>query len=294
MGAPIFIAGPTAVGKSAIAIQLAIAKGGEIISVDSMQVYCGLDLGTAKPKTEERALVPHHLIDVVELNESFDAATFVIKVRGAREKIKLPIFCGGTGLYFMAWIEGLGEAPGADEKIRTKLEGQETGELLFELKEKDPTTYQNIDRQNRRRIVRAIEVIRLSGKPFSRQRAEWTGKTPPNFFALRRETEDLRQRINVRVDQMFADGLVEETRALLPALEQNRTAQQALGYRQVIGHLRGERDLPETVALVKSRTWQFARRQQTWFRKMCGAIRIEVGEEEFPDDTARRIIDLLT
>jgi tRNA dimethylallyltransferase len=293
MGAPIFIAGPTAAGKSSVAIEVAKAKDGEIISVDSMQVYCGLDLGTAKPTTEERALLPHHLIDAVELNESFDAASFVTMARGAREKIELPIFCGGTGLYFKAWIEGLGESPGANEEVRTKLEEQETSELLMELKEKDPTTYQAIDRQNRRRIVRAIEVIRLSGKPFSIQRAEWTGKTPSNFFALQRGPEDLRRRIDARADQMFADGLVEETRALLPVLEQNRTAQQALGYRQVIGHLRGEQDLPATVALVKSRTWQFARRQQTWMRKMRGAMRIEVGAEESPDVTARRIIDLL-
>ena len=169
-----------------------------------------------------------------------------------------------------------------------------TSVLLEELRKKDPVTHQVIDHHNRRRLVRAIEVIRLTGKPFSSQRAVWTGKTPPNFFLLQRELEDLRQRIDARADQMFASGLAEETRVLLPVLERNRTAQQAIGYRQVIGHLRGERDLPATVALVKSRTWQFARRQQTWFRKMCGAIRIEVGEEEFPDHTARRIIDLLT
>ena len=294
MGAPIFIVGPTAVGKSAVAVELAKAKDCEIISVDSMQVYCGLDLGTAKPTTIERASVPHHLIDVVELSESFDAATFVDMAERANEKIKTPIFCGGTGLYFQAWLEGLGEAPGADIALRKKLEAMKTSVLLEELLKKDPVTHQVIDHQNRRRLVRAIEVIRLTGKPFSSQRAAWTGKTPPNFFLLQRELEDLRQRIDARADQMFASGLAEETRVLLPVLERNRTAQQAIGYRQVIGHLRGERDLPATVALVKSRTWQFARRQQTWFRKMCGAIRIEVGEEEFPDDTARRIINLLT
>jgi len=294
MGVPIFIAGPTAVGKSSVAMEVAKARGGEIISVDSMQVYRGLDIGTAKPTIEERKSAPHHLIDVVELTENFDAATFVEKVGRAEKNIKNPIFCGGTGLYFKAWIEGLGESPGADEEIRTKLEGLETSELLKELQERDSATYQVIDHQNKRRLVRAVEVIRLSGKPFSSQRATWTEEAPPNFFVLQREPKDLRQRIDVRVDQMFADGLVAETRALLPALEQNRTAQQALGYRQVIGHLRGERDLPGTVALVKSRTWQFARRQQTWFRKMHGAIRIEAGAKESPDDTARRIIDLLT
>jgi len=293
MGAPIFIAGPTAVGKSSVAMEVGKTKGGEIISVDSMQVYCGLDLGTAKPTTEEQTLVPHHLINVVELTESFDAATFIDKARGAIEKIEKPIFCGGTGLYFNAWIEGLGEPPGADEEIRTKLEEKEIRELLEELREKDPATYEVIDRQNKRRLVRAVEVIRLTGKPFSSQRAAWKGEAPPNFILLQRESRDLRQRIVARVDQMFDDGLIEETSALLPTLEKNRTAQQALGYRQVIEHLRDERDLPETKALVKSRTWQFARRQQTWFRKMRGAIRIEVEIEESPGDTARRIFDLL-
>jgi len=294
MGRPIFIAGPTAVGKSSVAIELAKAKGGEIISVDSMQVYRGLDLGTAKPTKKEQAQVPHHIIDVAELTESFNAATFVDMARQARKGIKRPVFCGGTGLYFRAWIEGLGKSPGADEEIRAKLEEKETSELLTELKGQDLATYQNIDHRNRRRIVRAVEVIRLTGKPFSIQRAEWTSETPQNFLIIQREKEDLRRRIETRVDQMFADGLVEETRVLQPVLEKNRTAQQALGYRQVIRYLRGERDLPETKALVKSRTWQFARRQQTWFRKMRGAIQVEVEADESPGNTARRIFDLLT
>lgn len=294
MGWPIFIAGPTAVGKSSVAMEVAKAKGGEIISVDSMQVYRGLDLGTAKPTKKEQAQVPHHIIDVVELTESFNAATFVVMAGEARKGIKRPVFCGGTGLYFRAWIEGLGKSPGADEEIRAKLEEKETSELLTELKGQDLATYQNIDHRNRRRIVRAVEVIRLTGKPFSTQRAEWTSEAPPNLLIIKREKEDLRRRIETRVDQMFADGLVEETRVLQPVLEKNRTAQQALGYRQVIGHLRGERDLPETKALVKSRTWQFARRQQTWFRKMRGAIQVEVEADESPGNTARRIFDLLT
>ena len=143
MGAPIFIAGSTAVGKSSVAMEVAKVKGGEIISVDSMQVYCGLDLGTAKPTTEEQTLVPHHLINVVELTESFDAATFIDKARGAIEKIEKPIFCGGTGLYFNAWIEGLGEPPGADEEIRAKLEEKEIRELLEELERKYDETEVN-------------------------------------------------------------------------------------------------------------------------------------------------------
>lgn len=293
MGAPIHIAGPTAAGKSAVAWEIARAKNGEIISVDSMQVYRDLDLGTAKPTAEQRATVPHHLIDVVDPADAFDAATFVKLADAAAAKIKQPIFCGGTGLYFQAWLEGLGEAPGANDKLRAKLEATDTPALLAELLETDPATHQVIDHQNRRRLVRAVEVIRLSGKPFSAQRAKWTGEAPANFFILQRESRDLRQRIDTRVDKMFSTGLIDEARALLTALEQNRTAQQALGYKQVVEHLRGERDLPATIALVKSRTWQYARRQQTWFRKMRGTICLVVPAGETPPATARRILDSL-
>jgi len=293
MSVPIYIAGPTAVGKSSIAVEIAQTLGGEIISVDSMQVYRRMDKGTAKPTTTERASVPHHLIDIIEPSEDFDAARFVERVEEVLRRKKRVILCGGTGLYFKALLEGLGEAPGANERVRAELEAMDSAALLAELEKNDPETFGKIDRQNRRRLVRAVEVIRLTGKPFSAQRAEWTGQAPPQFFLLQRAPEDLRQRIDTRVDQMFADGLVAETEALLPDLQNNRTAQQALGYKQVIEHLRGERDLPATIALVKSRTWQFARRQQTWFRKMHGAITVEVSPSENPTVTAQRILDLL-
>ena len=293
MKKPIFIAGPTGTGKTSVSVRITKKNRGEIISVDSMQVYRGLDIGTAKPTKRELESVPHHLIDVVEPTENFDASTFVEMAGEVAKRITTPIFCGGTGLYFKAWLEGLGQAPGGDIDLREKLEDIETEALLDELLEKDPDTHQVIDHKNRRRLVRAVEVIRLTGRPFSTQRADWNREVPPNFFILQREPEDLRQRIDRRVDQMFVDGLVEETRSLLPALKSNRTAQQAIGYRQVIGHLRGERDLRETVALVKSRTWQYARRQQTWFRKMTGAIRIEMAPDESSATTTQRIIDLL-
>ena len=293
MSAHIYIAGPTAVGKSSIAVEIAQTLGGEIVSVDSMQVYRRMDKGTAKPTTTERASVPHHLIDIIEPSETFDAARFVERVEEVRKRKKREILCGGTGLYFKALLEGLGEAPGANERLRAELEAMDSAALLAELEKKDPETFRKIDRQNRRRLVRAVEVIRLTGKPFSAQRAEWTGQSPPQFFLLQRAPEDLRQRIDTRVDQMFADGIVAETEAILPDLQTNRTAQQALGYKQVIEHLRGERDLPATIALVKSRTWQYARRQQTWFRKMHGAIPVEVSPSENPTVTAQRILDLL-
>ncbi len=272
--APVFLAGPTAVGKSAVALALAEMLGGEIISVDSMQVYRGLDIGTAKPNAPERARVPHHLLDVVELTEAFDAAKFVRLAEAAVKKIqgrgRVPIFCGGTGLYFKAWLEGLGEAPPSDARVRAELEAAPLAKLLVELEQRDPVTYGRIDRQNPRRVVRALEVIRLTGKSFSAQRAEWSSQNTEcgtRIFCFTREPADLRARIEARVDAMFAAGLVEETRRLLTrGLEHNPTAMQAIGYRQVVERLRGERGLPETVALVKTKTWQFARRQRTWFR----------------------------
>ncbi len=174
---PIFIAGPTAVGKSEIALQLAEQLGGEIISVDSMQVYRGLDIGTAKPSPADRARVPHHLIDICDLTESFDAAQFVRLAQKAVEEIqargRVPIFCGGTGLYFKAFLSGLGEAPSANPELRAELEAMPFEALLRELRERDPAAYEKIDKQNPRRVIRAVEVIRLTGKKFSAQRAEW-------------------------------------------------------------------------------------------------------------------------
>jgi tRNA dimethylallyltransferase len=289
---PLFLAGPTAAGKSEVALLLAERLAGEIISVDSMQVYRGLDIGTAKPDTADRARVAHHLLDVVDLTEPFDAAKFVALARDAMGQIQArghrPILCGGTGLYFKALLDGLGQAPPTDAALRTALEAAPLSDLLRELAERDPATFARIDRRNARRIVRAVEVIRLTGKPFSAQRAAWSeGKRSPlmpdsrPFFALSRNAEDLRARIDARVDQMFARGLVAETERLLArGLGRNKTAMQAIGYRQVVEHLRGERSLEETVALVKTRTRQFAKRQMTWFRRQLPVtwVDVQVGE----------------
>jgi tRNA dimethylallyltransferase len=284
-----------------VALELADRLRGEIISVDSMQVYRGLDIGTAKPSASDRIRVPHHLIDVAELAESFDAARFIELATAAEAEIRkrgrLPIFCGGTGLYFNAWFNGLGDAPSGDHAIRAELEAAPLKALLVELEAKDPATFAVIDRRNPRRIVRALEVIRLTGKPFSAQRAEWKGekaqrqaKFPP-IFGLRRSAEDLRRRIERRVDGMFADGLVAETRALMgKGLEGNRTAMQALGYRQVVGHLRGELAHSEAVALVKLKTWQFARRQMTWFRNQLPVQWLDVAPNESVGCIANRIM----
>ncbi|PAW85858.1 MAG: tRNA (adenosine(37)-N6)-dimethylallyltransferase MiaA [Pedosphaera sp. Tous-C6FEB] len=286
--APVFLAGPTAVGKSAVALALAELLGGEIISVDSMQVYRGLDLGTAKPTTTERARVPHHLVDVADCSEPFDAAQFVRRATTAVAEIqargRVPIFCGGTGLYFKAWLAGLGEAPPSDARVRAELEATPLADLLRELEQRDPVTFARIDRQNPRRVIRAMEVIRLTDKPFSAQRANWTPASSPTnstpVFCLSREPTDLRARIEVRVDAMFAAGLVEETRGLLArGLAEHRHAMQALGYRQVVEHLQGARGLAETVALVKTKTWQFARRQGTWFRSQLPVERVPLAAD---------------
>jgi tRNA dimethylallyltransferase len=280
----IFLAGPTAVGKSEIALLVADKLGGEIISVDSMQVYRGLNIGTAKPSSAERARVPHHLIDVADLDEPFDAARFCALARETVARINgrghRPIFCGGTGLYFKAYLEGLGEAPPADPQLRAQLETSPLNVLLDELAAKDPITFEKIDRQNPRRVIRAVEVIRLTGKSFSAQRSAWirnADATTQPLIVLNRAKPELDARIHARVDAMFAAGLVEETRALLAhGLERNPTAMQAIGYRQVVEHLRGERALPETIELVKARTRQFAKRQLTWFRRHAAAKWIEI------------------
>ena len=300
----VFLAGPTAVGKSAVAIALAEQVGGEIISVDSMQVYRGLDIGTAKPSAGERRRVPHHLIDVVELTESFDAARFVGLAREAASQIqargRVPIFCGGTGLYFQACLAGLGQTPPANPALRAELEAAPLAELLRELAARDPATFTRIDRRNPRRLVRALEVIRLTGQPFSAQRAPWPAQPstlnpqPSTHFLLSRAPADLGARIDARVDAMFARGLVAETERLLAGgLAQNRTALQALGYRQVVEHLRGQRSLADTVALVKQRTRQLAKRQLTWFRHHGQWERIELTPDTTPDEVADRLAHAL-
>jgi tRNA dimethylallyltransferase len=329
----ICLAGATATGKSEIALALAERVGGEIISVDSMQVWRGLDIGTAKPGPAERRRVPHHLIDVAGLDENFDAARFARLAREATQDIlargRVPILCGGTGLYFKAFLEGLGEAPAADATLRVELEATPLPELLRELEQRDPATFAEIDRQNPRRVIRAMEVIRLTGKSFSSQRADWS--VPPNsdpltpslsppggervsegqergnnwplqpstFFGIVREPEDLHARINARVDLMFQRGLVEETRELLKhGLTGNRTAMQAIGYRQVVERLRGEprklSGLAETIELVKIRTRQFAKRQMTWFRRQTRVEWVNVAKDETADAVTKRIIGAMT
>lgn len=299
----IFIAGPTAVGKSEIAAALAEKIGGEIISVDSMQVYRGLDIGTAKPDRAVQSRIRHHLIDVCDLTEPFNASQFVrlanVAVADIVSRGRTPIFCGGTGLYFNAFLDGLGNGPATEPALRAQLETEPAEKLLEELRERDPKTYETIDRKNPRRVIRALEVIRLTGKPFSGLRANWGadegglgGQAPVEgrFFLLTRLSGDLRRRIDGRVEEMFVRGLVAETQDLLKhGLETNRTAMQAIGYRQVVEHLRGERELGATIELIKVRTRQFAKRQLTWFRRYGKGERIELKPEETAEEVLERL-----
>ncbi|HSY43326.1 MAG TPA: tRNA (adenosine(37)-N6)-dimethylallyltransferase MiaA [Candidatus Acidoferrum sp.] len=296
----IFIAGPTATGKSEIALVLAEKIGGEIISVDSMQVYRGLDIGTAKPDAATQKRIPHHLIDVCDLTEPFDAAKFVQlanqTVAEIESRKQTPIFCGGTGLYFKAFLEGIGEAPPADPKLRAELETAPLEQLLAELRERDLAAYDAIDKQNPRRVIRALEVIRLTGKPFSSQRSNWTSRSATGNTRTRvlhlftRSVADLQRRIDARVDEMFRRGLVEETRELLKhGLAENKTAMQAIGYRQVVEHLRSERNLAQTIELVKIRTRQFAKRQLTWFRRHGNCQWIELQPKETVEQILARV-----
>ena len=283
----IYITGATASGKSALAMRLANTLGGEIISVDSMQVYCGLNIGTAKPSAQEQNEIQHHLIDVAQLSEAFDAAQFVSLAQQALKLIwkrgRVPIFCGGTGLYFRALIEGLGESPPSDESLRDELALMPIESLVAELRIKDPEAAKQVDLKNPRRVLRAIEVIRLTGRPYSEQRIGWNNvdKAPQNLFCISREVDVLNQRIHKRVDEMFNQGLVEETQTLIKkGLRNNRNACQALGYRQVLDLLDGKLDLENVVHQVKTKTRQFAKRQRSWFRNQMKCKFLEWPDKE--------------
>lgn len=291
----LLLGGPTASGKSAVALALAEQLGGEIVSVDSVQVYRGLDIGASKPTPQERRRVPHHLLDVAPVHEPFDAARFVAMARAVTAQIqrrgRLAILCGGTGMWFKALLLGLDPLPGADPALRAELAQKPLADLAAELRGVDPHALTGPDWHNRRRLERAVEILRLTGCSPRQRRQAWQSAPPPvRLWCLQRSPADLRKRIEHRVDRMFAEGLVEETRqALAAGLATNPTACRAIGYRQVIEYLRGERDLPVTVALVKQRTWQFARRQMTWFRHQLPVSWLEVPAEEPPEQTARRL-----
>jgi tRNA dimethylallyltransferase len=278
----VIILGPTAVGKSRTALGLAIKFRGEIINGDSVQVYMGFDIGTDKPSLEDRRMVPHHLFDVVAPDVQFTAADFVREALAAAAGIvgrgRVPFVVGGTGLYLKALVDGLFPGPGRDPALRAELEAEARDkglETLFRrLEGIDPVYAQKVRSRDRVRIIRALEVWRLTGRPisehFHRTASPSTGYRVIKV-GLELERASLYRRIDERVERMFASGLLDEARGLLArGVGEDAPPFRALGYRQALACLRGELSLEEAKALTKTDTRHYAKRQMTWFRKMDG------------------------
>jgi len=268
-----FIVGPTAVGKSEVAADVAQRIGAEVVSADAFQIYRGLDVLTAKPSRATLVKAPHHLIGAVPLTEEMNAE----KYRAIAEEIiargKPVIVVGGTGLYVKALTHGLATLPGANSRLREKLERTTSEELFRSLRALDPEGAEKIDRQNRRRLIRAVEVCLLTGKPFSSQRIEWSQSLPENGVLLNRERIELYARINQRVEEMFAAGVVEEVRAV-KAL--GPTAEKTLGVREIRALLAGGISQAECIAKIQQLTRRYAKRQLTWFQRQTnfGALNL--------------------
>lgn len=265
---PIYIVGPTAVGKSDVAVEVALRVGGEVVSADAFQVYRGLDVLTAKPDAATLARVPHHLIGEVSLSETFDVARYRVLAEGRIAEIAargcVPVIVGGTGLYVRALTHGLADLPTADAELRAQLESQPLDDLVAELSRLDPDATARMDLKNPRRVVRALEVCLLTGKPFSSFREQATPMRPVRGVLLERDRAELYARIDQRTVQMFAAGVIEEVRASGPV---SATAAQAIGFREIEALLRGELNEPECIARIQQQTRQYAKRQMTWFRR---------------------------
>ena len=274
----VIVAGPTAAGKTSVGIELAERFGGEIVSADSIQVYRFMDVGSAKPRQEERSRVPHHMIDIRYPDEDFTACDYVREARGCINEIsrkgKLPIVVGGTGLYIRLMLGGIIDLPPGDPELKRRLRNEATGsdtESLFRrLGEVDPALAGTIPPRNRRRITRALEVFEMTGMRLSRLQAEHSFKDRPFaslFLCLVPNRKLLYERIDKRVDSMIENGLVEEVQNLYrrgypPCLK----PLQSLGYRHVGMVLAGETDTREAIRLMKRDTRRYAKRQLKWFR----------------------------
>ena len=270
------LVGATASGKSGLSLDLAERLGGEVVNTDAMQVYRGMDIGTAKLPVAERRGIAHHLLDQLDITEPATVALFQAWAREAVADIRgrgaTPVLVGGSALYTRAIIDRF-EFPGTDESLRRELEGELErlgGQALHDrLAGVDPDAAARISPDNGRRVVRALEVIALTGRPYgaSLPRLEYADPlTVQVGVDIDRPTLD--ERIARRVDEMFATGFVEEVEALLArGLAQGRTAQRAIGYREVVGFLAGDRTLAEAIEQTKTATRRFARRQDGWFRK---------------------------
>lgn len=257
-------------------MQICRRIGGEILSVDSMQVYREMDIGTAKPSAAEQAEVRHHLIDLVAPNEPFTVARFVeladAVIADARRRGTPLVVTGGTPLYYKALFEGLFEGPGADETIRSRLREISNDELYRRLQEVDPVAAERIHANDSRRLVRALEVFELTGQPISSFQTHWEEKNPPRYAAawvgLDWDREVLNRRINARTRAMMEAGWLEEVRALLQKYGTlSQTAAEATGYAELIAHVQGRMSLDEATEQIKIGTRQLARRQMKWLRR---------------------------
>ena len=298
-----FLTGATAVGKSQVGLALARQLGAEIISLDSMAIYRGMDIGTAKPTVAEQAEVPHHLIDIVDPSDEFSIERYLDAAHDAIADIKSRgrevLFVGGTPLYLKALLRGMSSGPPADwqmrEEIAAEVEQVGNAALYERLEQLDPLAASQIHPHDTRRLIRAIEVFRTTGSPISHEQLHFDQGTPAEecrVFVLRRPREEQHARINDRVEQMFVRGLIQEVKQLTAGGKQlGRTASQAVGYQEVIEYLSGG-DYEAMVAKIKTRTRRFAKRQGTWFRSLCECrfvdIKGEVDAAAIANDIAAR------
>ncbi|HEX8507022.1 MAG TPA: tRNA (adenosine(37)-N6)-dimethylallyltransferase MiaA [Hymenobacter sp.] len=271
------IAGPTAVGKTALCVQLAQQFHTEIVSADSRQFFRELSIGTAKPTPEEMQGVPHHFIDSHSIREDYSAGRFATDCLAVLtelfQKFPLVILTGGSGLYVQAVTDGMDELPSVPPEVRAQLHAELAAHglphLVAELAATDPVAHARIDQQNPQRVVRALEITRATGRPFSSFHTDGPPAESPLFrnvkVALTREREELYQRINLRVEHMLAAGLLEEVRGLLPY--RHHHALQTVGYQEIFGYLDGEYDWSEAVRLLQRNTRRYAKRQLTWLRR---------------------------
>ncbi len=297
-----FVAGPTASGKSAAALQLAHLLNAEIVSLDSMAVYRGMTIGTAKPSVADQQSVRHHLIDIADPAQDFSVTEFVRLAHDAANDIAarglVPLFVGGTGLYLRSILRGMFEGPEADWDLRNRWErlAVEHGPewLHAQLAERDAVTAERLHPNDMRRLIRAIEVFELTGKPLSEDqhhRPRPREDRPACVVWIQPPRPWLHDRINTRIDMMLQAGWLEETRLLLESEPPpGRTARQALGYQELIQHLEGTLSLEKAVALMKISTRQFAKRQHTWFRNIEECTPLETTGGESPAELAEMIV----
>ena len=279
----IAIAGPTAVGKTALSLALAERVSGEIISADSMQIYRGMDIGTAKPTEAEMAKIPHHLINIVPPSSPYSCADYERDARAAMADIlsrgKTPIFCGGTGLYLESVLYG-GKlsSPEADEAIREKLWARSAEDVYAELERVDPESAAATHMNNRKRVIRALEIYLISGKAKTEWDRENERKTLIDgaelYVLTSSDREALYRRIDTRVDLMMEAGLLDEVRAL--SLDPKTTAGQAIGYKEFYPYFEGRKTLEEAICALKQASRHYAKRQLTWWERNPDAVKIDM------------------